>query len=99
MPSPLDLSWGEVTPELVDDASGIALHVINHNLATPHDVAINVAFLRSRVRWFRRHLPRGWAQWVRFDDRGQDLSESTRQSLRANVPGVERFTFVSEGSS
>jgi hypothetical protein len=90
------LAWGKVTPELANDERRIALHVVNHRLATAEDLRLNVAFLRSRVRWFALHLPAGWVQWVRFDDTGQPIPASYRQALREQVVGVERFTFTSE---
>ncbi len=98
MGNPLDLDWGPATIELSDSNRRVAAHVLNHSLCRPQDVARTIRFVKARIRWFGRQLPPGFGQLVIFDDRGQAISEKTREQLRlACTDEQSEARFLSEG--
>lgn len=81
----LDLDWGIATPEGFDDANKEALHVLNVNFigeANRHRV---LKFVCARVLHFHRHLPKGSSQRVRFDLRGQLVSNKNLELARQTI--------------
>lgn len=93
---PLDLDWGAVTPELVNESEGIALHVVNVDLGDAASVRRACRFLVGRAHWFARQLPAGWLQQMRIDDRGQTVFQGARSRLREALTGLADLSFMSE---
>jgi hypothetical protein len=91
-----ELDWGPVTPELASADIEVAVHVINHALEQPADLARNIRFLRARIAHFRLHLPAGWVQWVIFDDRGQAVSPASKQALSSALEAAQSVRFKSD---
>lgn len=81
---PSAMDWGPVVADQYDSNAKIVMHVVNHRLAES-TLKINVLFLRGRAKYFRHHIPPGTQQWVIFDDRGQEMSHSLRESLRTSL--------------
>lgn len=93
-----DLAWGVATVEFRNDDRRIGLHVFNNRLDTDDCVKRSIRFALARLRWFERQLPGGYAQWVAFDDRGQQLSDATRETLVAALSlKAERIAFWTTG--
>jgi hypothetical protein len=96
---PLLLDWGQATVELSHPSKRVAVHVINHQLATQDDVVRNLRFICGRLRWFRRNLPQGFRQVVVIDDRGQSIADSIKLRFRKVCAGeLAKVSFLSEGS-
>lgn len=80
-----DLDWGIVTPEAYDDMAREALHVLNVHFIGEVNRNRATKFASARVMHFHKHLPKGCSQRVRFDLRGQRVSnknlELTRQTI------------------
>jgi hypothetical protein len=91
---PNELEWGTATPEASNPDRRIALHVLNVSLEDPPSVDRVIRFTRARWHFFSKQLPQGWRQAVRFDDRGQSLSDSVRTRIKASFPpdSVSFFT-------
>lgn len=81
--NPFELPWSPATPELANPSRRIAVHIVNHALASADDVTRTIVFLRGRLHYFAQQLPEDWQQAVRIDDRGQALSSAERNRLRA----------------
>ena len=94
--NPLDLEWGTATPEFVTDDSSTAIHVINHALENENQLSRNLSFIRGRVAFFARQLPSGMKQHIIFDDRGQNIPGSVRDSFRAALASIASFEYMSE---
>lgn len=96
---PLSMGWGPATVELFSSERGLAVHVFNHDLTSEEAVRKSVRFAIGRVRWFRNQLPEGTRHAVRFDDRGQVLASTARESIKSALsPYVVGVTFASERS-
>ena len=81
--NPLALTWSTATPELSNHTRQIAIHVINHDLASPVSVNRTIRFVTARIAYFSTQLPKGWQQAIRIDDRGQEMAPSERERLRS----------------
>lgn len=80
-----NIDCGTATPEAYDDVSMEALHVLNVHFIGSTNVKRVIRFTCARVLHFRRHLPAGASQRIRFDVRGQRINskdlESSRQAI------------------
>ncbi|MBN8603013.1 MAG: hypothetical protein J0M26_18395 [Planctomycetes bacterium] len=94
--NPLDLDWGTATPEFVSRDSSTAIHVINHALENDVQLNRNMSFIRGRIAFFARQLPSGMKQHVIFDDRGQNIPSSIRDSLREAFTSIASFEYMTE---
>ena len=94
--NPLDLEWGTATPELTAPDASCAVHVINHALPNDAQLKRNLAFIRGRVAFFERHLPRGCMQRIIFDDRGQNIAPNIRESFREAIAAIASFEYMTE---
>jgi hypothetical protein len=92
---PFSLDWGPITPDVFVDARRMAVHVVNHELESAENVRRTLRFVRARIRHHAPHLPPGSAQVVNFDDRGQALTDETRDSLRT-LADVAQVAFTTE---
>ena len=81
----LDLDWGTATPEGYDDANREALHILNVNFIGEANRNRVVKFACARVLHFHRHLPKGSSQRVRFDLRGQLVSNRNLELARQAI--------------
>jgi hypothetical protein len=81
----LDLDWGTATPEGYDDANREALHILNVNFIGEENRNRVVKFVVARVLHFHRHLPKGSSQRVRFDLRGQLVSNKNLNLARQAI--------------
>lgn len=81
----LNLDWGIATPEGYDDANREALHVLNVNFIGEANRNRVVKFACARVLHFHRHLPKGSSQRVRFDLRGQLVSNKNLELARQAI--------------
>jgi hypothetical protein len=81
----LDLVWGVATPEGYDDATREALHVLNVNLIGDINRNRVLKFTCARVLHFDRHLPKGSSQRIRFDLRGQMISNKNLELVRQTI--------------
>jgi hypothetical protein len=94
---PLAMEWGPATVELYSPERGLAVHVFNHDLTSEESVRKSIRFAIGRVRWFRLQLPEGARHADRFDDGGQELASTVRESIKsALAPYVVGVTFASE---
>jgi hypothetical protein len=80
-----DFDCGVATPEFYDDGSLEALHVLNVNVIGDANRNRVLRFVCARVLHFRRHLPPGASQRIRFDLRGQRLSDRRLQQIRRTI--------------
>ena len=71
----LPLDSGTITPDSYDDANQCAWHVFNVNFVGDENRSRVLKFVLARVRHFQKHLPSGSTQAVRFDLRGQAVSD------------------------
>ena len=94
--NPLDLEWGTATPEFVADDSSTAIHVLNHALVDDAQLARNLAFIRGRVAFFSGQLLPGMKQHIIFDDRGQNIPNHVRNSLRDSLTRIASFEYMTE---
>ncbi|MCO8125243.1 hypothetical protein NHH03_26130 [Stieleria sp. TO1_6] len=81
----LDLDWGIVTPEAYDDVKKEALHVLNVHFIGEVNRNRVVKFACARVLHFHKHLPKGSSQKVRFDLRGQLVSNKNLELARQTI--------------
>ena len=94
---PLVLDWGQATVELSHSRERLAVHVLNHRLASEDDDVRTLRFLRARLRWYGQNLPQGFRQRVVIDDRGQSVPASTKLRLRnACADEMAEASFLSE---
>ena len=84
----LDLDWGIATPEGYDEENREALHVLNVNFIGEANRNRVVKFACARVLYFDRHLPKGSSQRVRFDLRGQLVSNKNLELARQSIMQV-----------
>ncbi len=94
--NPLDLEWGTATPEFVADDSSTAIHVINHAFEDDTQLTRNLLFIRGRVAFFARQLPAGMKQHIIFDDRGQNIPVTVRDSFRESLTSIASFEYMTE---
>ena len=80
-----DLDWGVVTPEAYDDVTKEALHVLNVLFVGEMNRTRAIKFTSARVLHFHRHLPQGSSQRVRFDLRGQLISNKNLEMARQTI--------------
>ena len=81
----LDLDWGIATPEAYDDVNKEALHVLNVRFTGEVNRNRAVKFACARVLHFHKHLPKGSSQRVRFDLRGQLVSNKNLELARQTI--------------
>lgn len=81
----LDLDWGIATPEAYDDVNKEALHVLNVHFIGEANRNRVLKFASARVLHFHRHLPKGSYQRVRFDLRGQLVSNKNLELARQTI--------------
>jgi hypothetical protein len=95
--NPVELDWGPVTPDIYNEARGLAVHIVNHELRSKLQQDRTVRFLRARIAHHAPHLPEGVEQGVHVDDRGHPLSEADRAHLRSELERCAAFVrFTSE---
>lgn len=82
-----DLDWGIATPEAYDDVNKEALHVLNVHFIGEANRNRVVNFACARVLHFHKHLPQGSSQRVRFDLRGQLVSNKNLEAARQTIVG------------
>lgn len=92
---PTTFHWGPITPDAYVEERKLAVHIVNHLLESPDNVARTVRFLRARARHHGPHLPAGTTQLVHIDDRGQTLTAATRSALRT-LTDVAQVAFTSD---
>lgn len=80
-----DLDWGVVTPEGYDDANQEALHILNVNFIGDENKNRVIKFVCARILNFNKHLPSGGSQRVRFDLRGQLISNKNLETARQTI--------------
>lgn len=80
-----DLDWGSATPEAYDDVAQEALHILNVNFIGKVNRNRVVKFVCARVLHFHKHLPKGCTQRVRFDLRGQLVSNKNLELARQTI--------------
>jgi hypothetical protein len=81
----LDFDCGHATPEAYDDIKKEALHVLNVHFIGDDNRNRVVKFAIARVKFFHRHLPKGSSQRVRFDLRGQLISNKNIEFARQAI--------------
>lgn len=80
-----NLDWGRGTPEGYDEVNREALHILNVNFIGEVNRDRVVNFVCARVLYFDRHLPKGSSQRVRFDLRGQLVSNKSLEHARQTL--------------
>lgn len=80
-----DLDWGIATPEGYDDLNQEALHILNVNFIGEENRNRVVRFVIGRMLYFHRHLPAGSSQRIRFDLRGQLVSNKNLTFARQAI--------------
>ena len=85
MESLSDLDCGVATPEAYDDLSREALQVLNVNIIGDLNRERVLKFVCARVLHFKKHLPEGSSQRIRFDLRGQKVSNSRLDQIRRAI--------------
>jgi hypothetical protein len=81
----IDLAWGLATPEAYDNVNNEALHVLNVHFIGEVNRNRAVKFASARILHFHRHLPKGSTQRVRFDLRGQLVSNKNLEQARQTI--------------
>jgi len=81
----VDIDCGTATPEAYDDVSMEALHVLNVHFIGDMNRSRVVKFACARVLHFHKHLPKGSSQRIRFDLRGQRISNKNLESSRQAI--------------
>ena len=81
----VDLDWGIATPEAYDDINREALHVLNVHFIGEANRNRVIQFTCARVLHFHKHLPQGSSQRVRFDLRGQLVSNKNLEAARQTI--------------
>ena len=81
----LDLDWGKITPEGYDDTNREALHILNVNFIGEESRNRVVKFAVARMLYFHRHLPEDSSQRIRFDLRGQLVSNKNLELARQSI--------------
>ena len=79
------LDWGPATPELYNDEALVAMHVVNVKCFGKPNRARVCRFVIGRVLYYSTRLPTGCIQHVRFDVRGQHVSGSAIDEMRATI--------------
>ncbi len=82
---PFQLEWTKATIEHYSSELKAAVHVFNHDLATPEAMERTLRFAAGRARWFRHQLPQGTSQAAWLDDRGQDIDPVFRRHLQQPI--------------
>ncbi|PQO28977.1 hypothetical protein C5Y97_22465 [Blastopirellula marina] len=80
-----DLNWGMATPEAYDDVNKVALHVLNVFLSGDVNRNRVIKFTVARILHLNKHLPKGSSQRVRFDLRGQLVSDENLELARQAI--------------
>jgi hypothetical protein len=94
---PFAMEWGPATVELYSSERKLAVHVFNHDLTSEEAVRKSLRFAIARVRWFSKQLPEGTMQAIRFDDRGQALANTARETIKSVLASyLVGVTFASE---
>ena len=81
----LDWDWSTATPELYDEVDRVALHVLNVHFIGEENRNRVIKFAIARVLHFDRHLPKGSSQRIRFDLRGQQVSNKNLEPARQTI--------------
>jgi hypothetical protein len=82
---PLDLLWGSrVTPDFLNERT-YAVHWVAHEFGSQESLWRTIRFLRARIRYQARHLPRELKAAVAVDARGGAVPEATREALRREL--------------
>jgi len=85
MTMPLDFDCGVATPEFFDAEKNSAMHVLNVKIVGEANRDRVLKFVCRRIRHFQRHLPKNCHQHLRFDFRGQLVSEKTLAMIKSNI--------------
>ncbi|MCL6560078.1 MAG: hypothetical protein K6U74_15070 [Firmicutes bacterium] len=97
MKHPEDLDWGPVTIEFFSEEENTAVHVFNCDLMSPDNVERCKKFVLGKLKWYKHHLPQGCKQAVIFDDRGQNINDNVRDTLKNILCALaSEVSFVSE---
>lgn len=80
-----DWNWGAITPEAYNDATKEALHVLNVHFIGQASRDRVIRFTCARLVHFHQHLPVGSTQRIRFDLRGQLISNKNLESARETI--------------
>ena len=83
--NPFVLDWGGVTPEIFDEKTNTAVHIVNHNLELKENIQRSINFLIVRIRWFNHHLPEGVLQKIIIDARGQGITYESLKKMKAAI--------------
>jgi hypothetical protein len=90
---PLDFDWGAASVDIYNEERKLAVHIVNHELATAEQLARSVRFVRARIRHHTRCLPQGTSHIVHVEDRDRVVDKA---ELRAGIGGTAQVMFASE---
>ncbi len=77
-----------ITPEFIQEDRGEFVLVASHSVETETALAMSIMFNTARIAYCRQHLPAHLKNCVLiYDLRGQNVSESIRQSLDTAFSG------------
>ena len=79
------LDWGPVTPEAYNDETREAFHVLNVNCIGTENRDRVCRFVAGRILHFSKHLPPSPSQRIRFDLRGQHISNTILNQMRESL--------------
>lgn len=80
-----ELDFGIATPDAYDDVNKESLHVLNVHFIGEVNRSRVLKFACARVLHFNKHLPKGSSQRVRFDLRGQLVSNKNLELARQTI--------------
>jgi len=82
------------TPELVSEKLGEYVLVANHSLESAEAARMSVEYNRARILHGRPHLPsESWKCRLVYDVRGQSVSETTIERVRAELRNIACVEF------
>lgn len=50
--NPLELDWGNITPDGYNEADGVALSIFNFDISSPERIDRCIIYCLGRVLWF-----------------------------------------------
>ncbi len=69
--SPIDLDWGEITPDAYNQDENNAFYVFGFHMIQEESRKMASKYITGKVLWYKYHLPENCSHSIKLDIRGQ----------------------------
>ncbi|WP_412465485.1 hypothetical protein [Pedobacter sp. KLB.chiD] len=89
------INWGKATPEGANVKDNEFFYVYNHDLTSIEKIDRTIRFVLGRLKYYDQHLPANPKHIIKFDLRGQNISDETCHYIKCAIyEAYNRYEFL-----